>query len=172
MSIKFFFRRILRFLVLAAAGVGLQACSCTIARPFEGPGFDSDRGVTLKGVGDNVIVGLTTASVKDGDDHDLFYARVDDVTESLDAQDGFIGYSIRRTLDGSQAWTMTVWRDEEALWAFVASPVHAKAIDDAYDTMKSSTFATIEVPTKDLPLSWDKALELLAKQGRTYGEAP
>jgi len=171
MSIKIFFRRILRVLLVAAGVVGLQACSCTFARPFEGPGFDSDRGVTLKGVGDTVIVGLTTASVKDGDDHNLFHDRADAVFESLEGMDGFIGYSARQTLDGSQVWTMTAWRDEEALWAFVASPVHAKAIDDAYDTMKSSTFATIEVPAKDLPLSWDKALELLAKQGRTYGES-
>lgn len=171
MSIKMTFRRMLRIFVLAAAGVGLQACSCTIARPFEGPGFDSDRGVTLKGVGDTVIVGLTTASVKDGDDHNLFHERADAVFESLDKQEGFIAYSARQTLDGSRVWTMTAWRDEDALWAFVASPVHTNAINDAYDTMNSSTFATIEVPTKDLPLSWDKALELLAKQGRTYGES-
>ena len=44
------------------------------------------------------------------------------IRRQLRASSGLIGYSLRAQLAAKQSWTLSVWKDEAALQAFVAAP--------------------------------------------------
>jgi|GEM_PF-1412643 len=154
-------------LLLLSSLLALSGCGLPMAAPFAGPGFSDEVGVTHPDAEATVVIGLTNAKVAEGQGA-AFQAHVDAVVASLDAQDGFIGSSLRSTLDGTEAWTMTAWTDADAMWAFVGSEAHLAAIADADTVMSSSRFVTVEVAAEDMPLSWDDALQHLNVDGRTY----
>lgn len=141
---------------------------CTIAAPFKGPGYEPKKGITLEEV-DTVYVGLTLAELKkDPDLQAKFWYHVKKVEESLESLPGFIGYSKRTRLFGNQAWTMTVWTDEESLDNFVQSEVHQTAIRESMDALENANFARAELKREEIPISWEDALELLAAQNGQY----
>ncbi len=137
---------------------------CVISMPFNGPGYESGAGMTLTD-GDEVHVAVTYARLKqDQDLRSLFWSYVEKVEGSLEQQKGFIGYSLRKRLFGDEAWTMTVWANEDSLNDFVYGTEHREAMRNAIvslDTVRTGRF----VVNKDqIPLSWDKALALLDEQ--------
>ena len=154
---------------LAIATLSLLALGgCAIATPFKGPGFDPKKGVTLEGP-DRVVVAVTKAVVQgDRGERSGFWTNVWRVEESLETRSGFIGYSLRRQLFGSTAWTMTVWIDEASLDAFVESSVHQTAIEQSLPALSQTGFARVEVERDDIPLPWDRAVEILEEDGRHY----
>lgn len=134
----------------------LVTAGCELAEPFQGPGFDDETGVvTLDDVGDTVIVAVTNASVSD---EEGFGAHVDAIKESLDDLDGYVGRSLRSRLFSNEVWTMTVWRDEDALAAFIVSDAHAKAMEDAGNVVDGARVTHFTAKTSDIPISWDDAL--------------
>ena len=150
------------FLTLLSLG------GCAIATPFRGPGYDADAGVAADRP-ETVVVVLTEAVLRDeGADRSAFWDNVGKVEDSLAAQPGFIGYSLRRELLGDRAWTMTAWRDEASVAAFVQSPVHQTAIAEGLGALQATGFARIEVKRDELPLDWERAVEILAASERRY----
>ncbi|HIP80056.1 MAG TPA: hypothetical protein EYH07_16550 [Kiloniellaceae bacterium] len=154
---------------LTIAALSLLALGgCTIATPFKGPGFDPKEGVTLEG-SDRVVVAITRAVLQgDRSERSDFWTNVWRVEASLEARQGFIGYSLRRELFGAEAWTMTAWIDESSLDAFVSSSVHQTAIEQSLPALGQTGFARFEVERDDIPLSWDRAVEILEEDGRHY----
>ena len=136
---------------------------CAISTPFKGPGYDRDQGVTIEG-DDKVVVALTEA-VLDGSrsQRSTFWDYVSQVEATLPGRPGFIGYALRREVIGSRAWTMTVWTDEESLDGFVRSDVHQAAIQASMEALACADFARATLDQTDIPISWDRALELLAE---------
>jgi heme-degrading monooxygenase HmoA len=147
---------------LSGAAGFLAAClpSCRVAMPFSGPGYSRSEGVTLPGVGETVVVAVTHAVV-DNAKRGPFDEGTRRVDESLPTLDGFIGRSLRIELLGNEAWTMTVWRDEEALESFVSSPAHRLAVREGLPALKSARFLRFAIPTRDVPPSWDDVLHRL-----------
>jgi heme-degrading monooxygenase HmoA len=43
-------------------------------------------------------------------------------------QPGLLGHAVRFEIFGNKAWTMTAWKDEASLTAFVRSPAHRAAV--------------------------------------------
>src|SRR2546425_13125069 len=52
------------------------------------------------------------------------------IQDQLRKSEGLLGYSLRTQLIGKKAWTLSAWKDEAALTAFVRASPHA-------DTMKN-----------------------------------
>ena len=154
---------------LAIAALSLLALGgCAIATPFKGPGFDPKEGVTLEGP-DRVVVAVTKAVLQgDSNERSGFWTNVRRVEASLESRQGLIGYSLRRQLFGATAWTMTVWVDEASLDAFVGSRVHQTAIEQSLPALSQTGFARVEVGRDDIPLPWDRAVEILEEDGRHY----
>ena len=148
--------------LLCAIGLG----GCTVSTSFQGPGFESREGITLSGT-TPVVVSITHATlVDDGARRETFWRLSGEVIDSLDEQPGLVGYSVRRELLGDEAWTMTVWSEDATRRDFIAGPTHRQAMADAYESLAEARFATVEVERSDIPLSWDRALELLDTHGR------
>ncbi len=129
---------------------------CAISTPLRGPGYDRDKGITLPDVGDKVVVALTHATLSERRRN--FDEDVNLVANSLATTDGLIAYSLRKELLGDEAWTMTVWRDEAALEAFVASAVHQRAIRNSAQELAAARFWRFEIDRSMLPISWETAL--------------
>ncbi|MFV2118052.1 DUF3291 domain-containing protein [Streptomyces sp. Act-28] len=66
---------------------------------------------------------------------------------------------LRRTF-----YTLSVWRDRDALHAYARAEPHRGIMEDLRSTMRDSTFVFWETTTDDLPLSWDDARRRLAEQ--------
>lgn len=159
-------RRWLHGLMTLVLGVGLGGCA--FSTPFKGPGYARGIGVTLPGEGP-VVVALSRANLKPGSaGRALFWEHTSRVNATLDSQSGLVGYSLRRTLDGATGWTMTVWRDEEALRAFMRSEVHRTAITSATVSLNTATFARFTRPRASVPPTWDDALVILERDGYSY----
>ncbi len=106
-------------LLLLAMLTGLAGCS--IATPFRYAGPT----VTESAGSENLIVSLTMTEYKPGwKSRRVFWRHVGQVEKSLSDRPGLVGYSLRRQIIGNRAWTMTVWKDESSLLAFIRSPAH------------------------------------------------
>lgn len=108
----------------------------------------------------SVTVGLTNA-VLDGKTRAVFDDYTRRVIKSLPDQPGYVGHSVRSRPFGNEVWTMTVWRDESALDAFVASDIHRTAIRQGLGAVKSARFARFEWPADRGPPTWAEALRVL-----------
>ncbi len=156
----------MRAVVAVVSALALSGCS--ISTPFRGSGYDTDRGVILDG-GDTVYVSITHAVLaKDRRLRSTFWTHVRRVEASLQQRPGFVAYSMRRQLFGNEAWTMTVWADESSVKAFINSDAHQRAIGSAAAALTAAHFARVELQREELPLSWERALELLHVNNAGY----
>lgn len=149
----------------AALPLAALLSGCTLAMPFRVP-----EGAHRPDPAATVVVALTQAEV-DPAQQALFDRYVKSVLADLPRQPGLVGYSLRRNLPGDRVWTLTVWKDEPARAAFVASPAHRAAMAAAMPALKSARFARREVPAREAPPRWAEALQWLATSGRGYGPA-
>ena len=151
---------------IGAATLLLALCfisGCDVATPFRGSGYQSEAGVTI-GEGDELIVAITNAELSEDDQlRSVFWGYVKKVERSLDGRSGFVGYSKRAELLGSEVWTMTVWTDKASLEAFVRSDEHQAAIREALPALSSVRFARFEVGRAEIPVSWERALTELER---------
>lgn len=146
----------------------LSLGGCAVSTGFKGPGYSSGVGVTLPGEGP-VLVVLTEAELGgDGDLNRQFWDHVGRIDKSMGNQPGLIGYALRRELLGKKGWTMTAWRDRDSLMGFVYGVAHQDAMDATRKAPTRMVFAQIEVPRGEIPLSWDRALTILAEKARGY----
>lgn len=65
-----------------------------------------------------------------------------------------MGYGLRLEIFGKRAWTMTAWKDEVSLAAFVRAPTHREAFRRSGETAWNIRFASLELPLSALPPSW------------------
>ncbi|MFN5946808.1 MAG: antibiotic biosynthesis monooxygenase family protein [Phycisphaerae bacterium] len=146
--------------------------SCQMAAPFKGPGYTPGKGVTLPGATDTVWIGLTNAQL-DGSNRAVFDDYTNRVIRDLPSREGHIGHSVRTRVFGNEVWTMTIWRDEAALNAFVRAPVHREAMREGISAVKSARFARFAWPASQVPPSWTEAKRRLSEvEPVTYGAAP
>lgn len=137
--------------------------SCTIATPFRG----NDRGGDHCQSAETVIVGLTHATLgEDSSKNEKFREHTRKVADIVQSLEGNLGYSLRRQIFGKEAWTISLWKDEDSLQEFMRHPVHREAMKEGGPAMARARFATVEISCSELPISWDRALELIDEHGR------
>ena len=154
--------RVTRMLRPVSAALGivatLFASACELSSPLRGPG--SSRCADAPGVGDTVMVAVTHA-VLDAEERGPFDDHSARVIDSLPSRDGFVAYGLRTRLFGNEVWTMTVWRDEAALNAFVSSSTHEAAIEGGLHAVIRGQFDRFSWPANQPPPSWSVILERL-----------
>ncbi|HEX8876543.1 MAG TPA: antibiotic biosynthesis monooxygenase family protein [Phycisphaerales bacterium] len=133
------------------AGLASTLGSCALATPFSGPGRSSD--------GDRVFVAVTNA-VLHPDKRRAFDDHTRRVIESLPSHEGYLGHSVRGRVLGNEVWTMTMWRDEESLDAFIESPVHRTAIREGLSGVRTAKFLRFEW-SDETPPGWAEILRRL-----------
>jgi heme-degrading monooxygenase HmoA len=77
---------------------------------------------------------------------------------------GNLGVRVRKT-KGLAFWTLAMWRDNQAIRAFVPASPHREAMQKLPHWCDEAAFADWEQDTADLP-SWETAREKLAATGR------
>jgi hypothetical protein len=144
----------------------LAACdeSDLDAVPFSGPAFDPETGALIEPLPAGHIVATTVGWPKlDPADVDaVMEASNRVITEQLFTSDGMLGGSFGLSARCNSARTLTIWRDEDALNAFVFSGVHIEMATtklihtQAWETTHWTGAAATEPP------SWDAARQQLA----------
>lgn len=142
----------------------LLVTACQVSTPFK----ETSLRAQLPS-GTKVIVVVTEAVVAaEKPQNPQFWKHVTDLREHMVEQPGLVGFSVRRSLFGHRAWTMTIWADEQSINQFVASPRHQEAISESMDELQAANFARFEVSLNELPVSWDLALSQLETSRNTY----
>ncbi len=129
---------------------------CTIGTPWP------RMAPMVPGEAEEAVVLVLTRVVVDTTQREEFDRQNSRVLASMGQHPGLVGYAARREIFGSQGWTMTVWANEEARAAFVASTVHREAVRRSMSTVVAAEFKRLTVPRKDLPANWDAVLPMLA----------
>lgn len=139
---------------------------CVVSTPFETSTGTSASKATVQ-PGDTVIVALTHAILRDDDAaRDRFVAYIEEVERTLPGQPGYIGHAKRIEILGSNAWTMSVWRDSASMRRFVNSEPHATAMKSTFIMLRDAYVAQKKVVWDGGPPDWDEALAILAANGR------
>lgn len=159
-------RSLSRLLAAVLSMVALGGCA--VCTRFAGPGYAAGEGVTAPGSGPVLVVITEAVQQRDIGRRAAFLQRVRAVEAALAGRRGLVGYALRTELLGRRAWTMSAWLDEESLRAFVGSAAHLAAMADAEAVTESMAFVRIPVERADIPLAWDRALAILAREGYPY----
>jgi quinol monooxygenase YgiN len=71
--------------------------------------------------------------------------------------DGLVGWSLRADVARGRLATLTAWRDEASLDAFVRGEAHAATVAETTGWMRASAFARWSTPGAELPPGWADA---------------
>ncbi len=91
-----------------------------------------------------------------------FFRGVSAVRRQLAAADGLVGYTLRARPLARDYWTLSVWRDQQALGAFMRTPPHAGLMTSLKPVMGPTKFVTWRISAADGRPSMAAALERLA----------
>jgi hypothetical protein len=154
-----------RFRVFAAAFCALLSSGCAFSTGFrDGQAADLPPDAP-------VVVALTEAQLSpDFDAHGVFWSRSSAVLRSLRDHPGLVGYAVRFEIWEGRVRTMTVWRDDASLAAFVAGRVHARAAVEGLPALADARFARVRTTRAEAPLAWPDVETRLARDGRGYYE--
>lgn len=86
----------------------------------------------------------------------LFYTA--QVAKQLASAQGLLGYSVLTRPLSKRFWTLSAWKDDAALRAFVQYPPHVHIMTALIPHMEQTKFLRWIVKGSQLPLGWDDAL--------------
>jgi hypothetical protein len=87
----------------------------------------------------------------------IFFFYTAQVMKQLASADGVLGYSVLARPLSKQFWTLSSWKDEVALLAFVQHPPHVRIMTALAPHMGETKFVRWTVKGSELPLSWEGA---------------
>lgn len=91
-----------------------------------------------------------------------FFRGVAAIRKQLAAADGLVGYTLRAKPLARNYWTLSVWRDEAALRAFMRTPPHVELMSSLRPFMGPTTFRTWKISAADGRPGLAGALQRLA----------
>jgi heme-degrading monooxygenase HmoA len=83
------------------------------------------------------------------------------VVQQLKKSDGLLGCSLFAQPLSKQFWTLSAWRDEDALQTFVHAKPHVRIMSALAPHMAETKFARWRIRGSELPLKWDEAMRRL-----------
>ena len=87
-----------------------------------------------------------------------FFLYTAQVVKQLASAQGLLGYSVLARPLSKRFWTLSAWKDEAALRAFVQHPPHLRIMAALAPHMGETKFVRWTVKGSQLPLGWDDAL--------------
>lgn len=92
----------------------------------------------------------------------LFFFFTAQIAKQLASAEGLLGYSVLTHPLFKRFWTLSAWKDDAALYAFVRRPPHAHIMTKLAPDMERTNFLRWTVRGSQLPLRWDDALRRFA----------
>ena len=89
----------------------------------------------------------------------FFFLYTTQVVKHLASAEGVLGYSVLAR--PKRFWTLSAWKDEAALHAFVQHPPHVRIMTALNPHMGETKFVRWTVKGSELPLLWEDALSRL-----------
>ena len=86
-----------------------------------------------------------------------FMIYVPQVMGQLKKAPGLVGYSLLAHPFAREFWTLSAWKDAEALRRFVQDPPHVRIMSALTPHMKPTRFVRWTIKGAELPLTWDEA---------------
>jgi heme-degrading monooxygenase HmoA len=87
-----------------------------------------------------------------------FFRFVRAIRQQLARSEGLIGYSLWAKPIAKRYWTLSVWRDEAALTAFMHASPHLEIMTKLRRDMNPTTFVRWTVRGSEAPVPWEDAL--------------
>lgn len=94
------------------------------------------------------------------------------IRRQLATAEGLVGYALDARLLSKTFWTLSVWRDEQALRAFAAARPHSDVVRSTRPHMRPTTFVTWTEPSDEVPVSWQRARQRIAENSATASREP
>jgi len=88
-----------------------------------------------------------------------FFFYTAQVMKQLASARGLLGYALLARPLSKRFWTLSAWKNGEALRAFVQHPPHLRIMTALAPHMDKTKFIRWTVKGSQLPLQWDHALE-------------
>jgi heme-degrading monooxygenase HmoA len=92
-----------------------------------------------------------------------FFRFVRAIRVQLARTDGLIGYSLWAKPIARRYWTLSVWKDEAALMAFMRSSPHLEIMTKLRPDMDATKFVRWTVKGSGTPVPWEDALRRLER---------
>jgi quinol monooxygenase YgiN len=83
------------------------------------------------------------------------------IRRQLRTTPGLVGYALDADIFRKTFWTLSAWRDDASLQAFVQSEPHRAVMTRIHPLMNQPAFAFDRVPGRELPPKWAFAREAL-----------
>jgi quinol monooxygenase YgiN len=87
-----------------------------------------------------------------------FFLYTAQIAKQLASAEGLLGYSVLTRPLSRRFWTLSAWKDEAALRAFVQRPPHVHIMTKLAPHMERTNFLRWTVRGSQLPLLWDDVL--------------
>ncbi len=143
-------KRILPAMLLA---ISTWLTGCAFSAPFKKTALAREGGLAP----DRPVLVVVSATEHRPGMRSEFFKDTKAVLATMGEQPGLLGHAVRFEIFGNKAWTMTAWKDEASLTAFVRSPAHREAVRRSGETAQNIRFASAEMPLGALPMSWEEA---------------
>jgi len=86
-----------------------------------------------------------------------FFRFTFEIQRQLRTSAGLVGYSLNAQPFARKFWTLSVWRDQQALQDFVGAMPHSRTMQRLAAHMGKSQFAQWTVESREIPLDWSAA---------------
>lgn len=90
-----------------------------------------------------------------------FFRAVSAVRRQLAVADGLIGYALRAKPLARDYWTLSVWKDENALRTFMRTSPHGEVMSSLKTSMGPTKFVQWEIAGSAGRPGWNEALDHL-----------
>ena len=87
-----------------------------------------------------------------------FFVYTAQVVKQLASANGLIGYSVLARPLSKRFWTLSVWKNDDALRGFVQAAPHVRIMAALAPHVDETNFVRWTVKSSQLPLKWDDAL--------------
>jgi heme-degrading monooxygenase HmoA len=132
-----------------------------VVQPLAGPGWDPETGLVDPDQ-ESYVASSTMIMVKP-DQQGLFFELVGAVNEQIMATDGFVAMSLATDAECGWARTMTIWRDETAMYSFVVNGAHADAMNRTGEVAITGKVTSWPIMASEMPPTWTTAKAKLAE---------
>jgi heme-degrading monooxygenase HmoA len=154
---------------LSLTALAALVTGCSVSMPFKWvDGLSHQQGIDNGTSNEQVIVAITHGTI-DPEKRKSFDEAAFRVLDSLPAQSGLVGYSVRRQLFGKEVWTATVWTDEASIQRFVRAPAHAQAVSQSGSAVQQLRYTRLNIRRAELPISWDRLLQAVQANEHAAG---
>jgi heme-degrading monooxygenase HmoA len=140
------------------------------AQPFSGPGYDAEAGAILAPVQETYLASSTLIAVKaDEASMKSFLQITAPMIGQLPEQDGLVGFTVGLSSKCRYGRTITVWKTEEAMMAFVGSDAHLAAMAQGPSVSEGGVVTSWEATAAEVPVTWEVARQKVSAAKVAFG---